>query len=127
MTEPDATPQTYLECGAENAGAAQVCARYGSPLAHHPPATAGPAGESRGSIPLPHELAGRPSRPGARRNVLAIVGAALAALAAVIVVLALATSPTSSVRPAAAKSPAASGSPAPSVSQLTYDQVQLGD
>ena len=127
MTEPDATPRTCLECGAHNDGAAQVCARCGAPLAHQPPVTAGAAGESRDSIPLPHELAGRRSRPGARRNALVIAGAGLTALVAVIAVLALATSPTSPVRPAASKSPAASGSPAPPTNQLTYEQVQPGD
>jgi hypothetical protein len=101
MTEPDATPQTCRECGAENVRAAQVCAWCRAPVAHQPPVTAGAAGESRGSIPLPHELAGRRSRPGARRNALIIVGGALGAVVAVIVVVALATSPTSSVRPAA--------------------------
>ena len=127
MTEPDATPRTCLECGAHNDGAAQVCARCGAPLAHQPPVTAGAAGESRDSIPLPHVLAGRRSRPGARRNALVIAGAGLTALVAVIAVLALATSPTSPVRPAASKSPAASGSPAPPTNQLTYEQVQPGD
>jgi len=145
MTEPDATPRMCLQCGAENAGRAQVCARCGAPLAHQPPVTAGAAGESRDSIPLPHELAGRRSRPGARRNALVIAGAGLTALVAVIAVLALATSPTSPVRPAASKSPAASGSPvtsgspaaskspaasgspAPPTNQLTYEQVQPGD
>jgi uncharacterized membrane protein YhaH (DUF805 family) len=126
-------PLMCLECGAENAGAAQVCARCGAPLAHQPPVAAGAAGESRGSIPLPQELAGRRSRPGARRNALVMAGAGLAALAAVIVVLALATSPTSSVRPTASNSPRASGSPkaagspSPSARQLSYDQLRPGD
>jgi hypothetical protein len=145
MTGPDATPQTCRECGAENAGAARACARCGAPLAHQPPVAAGAAGESRGSIPLPHELAGGRSRPGVRRNALVIAGGALGAVVAVIVVLTLVSSPASSVRPTASKSPAVSGSPAaskspavsgsptpsgspmPSASQLAYDQVQPGD
>ena len=71
--------------------------------------------------------------PGARRNALVIAGGGLAALVAVIVVLALANSPTSSVRstasgsPRASGSPAAAGSPSPSASQLTYDQLRAGD
>ena len=93
----------------------------------HPASRRHDAGLSRGAIPLPHELAGRRSRPGARRNALVIAGAGLTALVAVIAVLALATSPTSPVRPAASKSPAASGSPAPPTNQLTYEQVQPGD
>lgn len=116
-----------LECGAENAETAQVCARCGAPLAHQPPAAADAAGESRGSIPLPEELAGRRTKPGARRNALVTLGGGLAALVAVIVVLALANSPTSSVRPTASNSPTASGSPSPSASQMTYDQLQPGD
>jgi uncharacterized membrane protein YhaH (DUF805 family) len=126
-------PLRCLECGAENAGAAQVCARCGAPLANQPPVAAGAAGEPGGSIPLPHELADRRTRPGARRNALVIAGGGLAALVAVIVVLALASSPTSSVRPTASNSPRASGSPAaagspsPSASQLRYDQLRPGD
>jgi uncharacterized membrane protein YhaH (DUF805 family) len=127
-------PLRCLECGAENAGAAQVCARCGAPLAHQPPAAADAAGEPGGSIPPPpHELAGRRTRPGTRRNALVIAGGGLAALVAVIVVLALASSPTSSVRPTASnsprasESPAAAGSPSPAASQLTYDQLQPGD
>jgi uncharacterized membrane protein YhaH (DUF805 family) len=122
-----APPPRCLECGADNAGAAQACARCGAPLAQQPPVAAGAAGDPPGSIPLPHEPAGRPARPGARRNALVIAGAGLAALVAVIVVLALANSPTSPVRSAASKSPAASGSPAPSARQLSYDQLRPGD
>jgi hypothetical protein len=73
MTELDATPQMSLECGAENAGAARVCARCGAPVAHQPPAAAGTAGEVHGSIPLPHELSGRRNRPGTRPNALVIL------------------------------------------------------
>jgi hypothetical protein len=137
MTEPDATPQICLECGAENAGAAQVCDRCGAPLAHQPPAAAGTAGEARGSIPLPHELADRRNRPGARRNALIVAGLGFVLLVAVTVVVASVTMiitrsvssrpSASSARPTASKSPAASGSPAPSASQLTYDQLQPGD
>jgi len=122
-----------LECGAENAGAAQVCARCGALLAFHPPGAADAAGEPGGSIPLPHEPIDRRTRSGVRRNTLVIVGGALSAVVAVIVVLALASSPTSSVRstasnsPKASGSPAAAGSPSPSASQLTYDQLQPGD
>ena len=99
----------------------------------HPASRRHDAGLSRGAIPLPHELAGRPTRPGTRRNALVIAGGGLAALAAVIVVVVLASSPTSSVRstapssPTAAGSPKAAGSPSPSASQLTYDQLAPGD
>ena len=98
-------PPRCLECGAENAGAAQVCPRCGAPLVHQPPVAAGAAGESRGSIPLPHELAGQRTRPRAERNALVIAGGGLAALVAVIVVLALAiSSPSDTARSAASAS-----------------------
>jgi uncharacterized membrane protein YhaH (DUF805 family) len=98
-----------LECGAENAEAAQVCARCGAPLANRPPAAPDAASEPGGSSPLPHELAGQQTKPGgARRNALIIASGGLAALVAVIVVVALANSPTSSVRSAASTSPTAS-------------------
>ena len=100
-----------LECGAENAEAAQVCARCGAPLANRPPAAPDAASEPGGSSPLPHELAGQRTKPGARRNALIIASGGLAALVAVIVIVALANSPTSSVRSAASTSPTASGSP----------------
>jgi len=97
-----------LECGAENAEAAQVCARCGAPLANRPPAAPDAASEPGGSSPLPHELAGQRTKPGARRNALIIASGGLAALVAVIVIVALANSPTSSVRSAASTSPTAS-------------------
>jgi len=103
-------PPGCLECGAENAGAAQVCPRCGAPLAHQPPVAAGAVGGSRGSIPLPHELAGQTTKPRAERNALVIAGGGLAALVAVIVVLALASSPTSTSNIA---QPAASASSPP--------------
>src|SRR5215813_6608738 len=102
-------PPRCLECGAENAGAAQVCPRCGAPLVHQPPVAAGAVGESRGSIPLPHELAGQRTRPRAERNALVIAGGGLAALVAVIVVLALAiSSPSTSSSPSSTAQPAAS-------------------
>jgi uncharacterized membrane protein YhaH (DUF805 family) len=97
-----------LECGAENAEAAQVCARCGAPIANRPPAAPDAASEPGGSSPQPHELAGQRTKPGARRNALVIASGGLAALVAVIVVVALANSPTSSVRSAASTSPTAS-------------------
>jgi len=149
MTEPDATPRMCLQCGAENAGRAQVCARCGAPLAHQPPEAADTALEAHGSILLPRELVGRRDRPGARRNAMVLVGVGFVLLVVVTVLVALATvlvtrsvssrlsassarptasqSPAASKSPTASKSPAASGSPAPSASQLTYEQVQPGD
>ena len=107
-------PPRCLECGAGNAGAAQVCPRCGAPLALQPPVAAGAVGESGGSIPLPHELAGQRTRPRAGRNALVIAGGGLAGLVAVIVVLALAiSSPSDTAQPAAsASSPPQSAPPA---------------
>jgi hypothetical protein len=148
MTEPDAAPQTCRECGAENAGPARACARCGAPLVPQPPAAAGPAGQARGSVPLPDELAGRRDGPGARRGALIVAGLGLVLLVAVTVLVASVSMiitrsasskpsassarPTASKPPAASKSPAsgspaASGSSAPPASQLTYEQVQPGD
>src|SRR6516165_9803310 len=91
MTEPDATPQMCRECGAENAGAAQGCARCGAHLAPQPPAAAGTAGEARGSVSLPDELAGRRNRPGARRRALLVTGLGFVLLVAVAVLVASVT------------------------------------
>ena len=95
-------PPRCLECGAENAGAAQVCPRCGAPLVHQPPVAADAVGGPRGSVPLPYEPAGQRTRPRAERNALVIAGGGLAALVAVIVVLALAISSPSDTAPSAA-------------------------
>ena len=131
MTEPDAAPPMCLECGADNAETAQVCARCGAPLAHQLPAAAGTAGDSRGSIPLPDELAGRRDRPGARRTALIVAGAGLVLLVAVTVLVASVTMIITrlvSSRPSASSArPAASSSPTASASQVTRDQLRPGD
>jgi Septum formation len=134
MTEPDATPQMCLECGAENAGAAQVCARCGAPLAHQPPAAASMAGEARSSTPLPHELAGRRNRPEARRTALILAGLGFVVLVAVTVLVAsvmmIITRSVSSRPSASSARPASSppsASPPPSRLQLAVDQLKAGD
>lgn len=140
MTEPDATPQTCQECGADNAGAAQVCARCGAPLAHQPPVAAGTAGEARSSTPLPHELAGRRDGPGTRRNALILAGLGFVVLVAVIVLVASVTmiitrtvgSRPSASSPRPASSPSSPSSPRPASSppsglQVEVDQLKAGD
>jgi hypothetical protein len=134
MTEPDATPQMCLECGTENAGAAQGCARCEAPLAPQPPAAAATAGEARGSIPLPDELACGRNRPEARRHALIGAGLGLVLLAAMTVLVASVTMiitrsvsarpSASSARPASSKP---SASPPPSRRQLSVDQLEAGN
>ena len=125
MTQPDATPQMCPECGAVNARAAQVCARCGAPLVHQPPAATGADGEARGSVPLPDELAGPQSRPGARHTALIGAGLGLVVLVAVIVLVASVTmiiTRSVSSRPAASSAPPAASSssrPASSFSTST--------
>jgi Septum formation len=127
MTEPDATPQMCPQCGGENAGAAQACARCGAPLAPQPPA----AGQARGSVPLPDELAGRRDRPGARRTALIAAGLGFVLLVAVTVLVASMTmiiTRSVSSRPSASPArPAASPASPPSGLQLAVDQLKAGD
>jgi hypothetical protein len=136
------------ECGAEAAEAARFCAQCGTPVIPQPSAAAGGPGDS---TRLPNELVGQRAGHRSRRNAPIIIGAGLAALAAVIAAIALAgsTSPSrSSASPSPPASPSrasaspsrasaspsrASASPsppvssAPSVGQLTRDQLQPGD
>lgn len=98
-------PPRCLECGGGECGGGSGLPAVRGPLAHQPPVAAGAVGESGGSIPLPHELAGQRTRPRARRNALVIAGGGLAALVAVMVVLALAiSSPSDTAQPAASAS-----------------------
>ena len=134
MTEPDVTPQMCRECRAENAEAAQCCARSEAPLAPQPPAAAATAGEARGSIPLPHELAGSRDLPEARRNALIGAGLGLVLLAAVTVLVASVTmiiTRSVSSRPSASSARPApsplSASPPPSRLQLAVDRLKAGD
>jgi hypothetical protein len=137
MAEANAMPQMCPECRAENAGAAQVCARCGAPVAHQLPVAAGTAGEERGSIPLPHELAGRRNRPGTRRHALIGAGLGFVVLVAVTVLVASVTmiARTVSSRPSASSARPASPppssprptSPPPSRLQLAVDQLKTGD
>lgn len=138
-----------LECGAETAELAQVCARCGAPAAVQASAAAGRAEDGSGdtSALLPgeslHQTAGQRPGPSSRRNALVLAGLGFVVLVAVIVLVAsvmtiitrlsMSTSSKSPPRsassnsPKAPGSPAASGSPSPSASQLTYDQLRAGD
>ena len=126
------------ECGAEMAGAAQVCARCGTPVAHEPPVVDAAAGVPGAPIALPHELVGQRTGRSPRRNALIMVGAGLTALAAVIAVIAIANSSTSSHSSStsshssvssAPSAPSVSSAPSPtaSPSRLAYDQLRPGD
>lgn len=106
-----------LECGEESTEATQVCARCGAPIAQQRSVVAGPAAGVPGDpiAPLagdvPLQPVGQRTGPGSRLDTL-MAGVGLVALAAVIVVIAIASSLTS---------------PAPSTLLLTYDQLQPGD
>jgi hypothetical protein len=126
-----------LECGAETAEVARFCAQCGAPVIPQPSAADAAAGGPGDSTRLPDELVGQRAGHRSRRNAPIMIGAGLAALAAVIAAIALAgsTSPSrSSASPTPPASPSrASASPspppssAPSVGQLTRDQLQPGD
>ncbi len=114
---PGAAGVTCLECGAESAGAAQVCARCGAPVAQQQPAADAAADGPGDSIPLPHELVGQQTGRGSRRNALIIVGitAALLAVSLIAELISVGSSTSTS-----------STSTSPPV-QLTEDQLQPGD
>ena len=105
-----------LECRAETAAPAQVCARCGAPVADQPPVADAEAGGPGAPIALPHELVGQRTGPSPRRNALIMVGAGLVALAAAITVIAIWMSSVPS--PKAPKAP---------TSRLSYDQLRPGD
>ncbi|HEV2256557.1 MAG TPA: DivIVA domain-containing protein [Streptosporangiaceae bacterium] len=96
-----------LECGAENAEAAEVCARCGAP-ASYPPSASGPA------------VARPAGRSGPSRRLLATAGVATALLVVGWLILAL-NDPWSST------SSIATTSSIPSTGQLTMRQLQVGD
>ena len=110
------------ECGAETAGAAQVCARSGASVRHEPPVVDAAAGGPGAPIALPHELVGQRTGRSPRRNALIMVGAGITALAAVIAVIAIANSSVSSH-----SSVSSAPSPTASTSRLAYDQLRPGD
>ena len=132
------------ECGAETAGAARFCAQCGVPVIPQSSGADAAAGGPGDSTRLPDELVGQRAAHRSRRNAPIIIGAGLAALAAVIAAIALAgsTSPSrSSASPnppaspsrasaspsRASASPSPPASSAPSAGQLTRDQLQPGD
>jgi DivIVA domain-containing protein len=115
-----AVPSRCLECGAESAGPAHVCARCGAPVAQQPSLTPdAAAGGSAGSFMLPHELVGQRSGTGSRRNVLVMVGVVIALSVSVLVVGLM------SLRSSARSEASTLSTSAPP--QLTVDQLQPGD
>lgn len=117
-----AVPVRCLECGAESAGTAQVCARCGAPVAQQRSLTPAPvAGGSADSIMLPHELAGQRASTGFRWNILVMVGV-IAALTVSVLIVGLAAL-RSSARPQAPTSARSTSAPP----QLTEDQLHPGD
>jgi DivIVA domain-containing protein len=117
-----AVPIRCLECGAESAGTAQVCARCGAPAAQQPSlAPEAVAGGSADSIMLPHELVGQRASTGFRWNVLVMVGVTTALTVSLLIVGL--TSLRSSARSQAPTSPLSTSAPP----QLTVDQLQPGD
>lgn len=117
-----AVPIRCLECGAESAGTAQVCARCGAPVTQQPslaPDTA--AGGSAGSFMLPHELVGQRTGTGSRRNILVMAGVVTALTASLLIVGLM--SLRSSARSEASTSALSTSAPP----QLTVDQLQPGD
>jgi hypothetical protein len=131
-----------LECDAEAAEQAQVCARCGAPVANKQPAANTPVG---GSSSLPHKLIAQQPGPGSRRNALVLAGLGLVVLVAVIIlVVSVATiitrlnsstsskSSRSSASSARTPSPSASSAPtsassASSSRQVDSDQLQPGE
>ena len=117
-----AVPISCLECGAESAGTAQVCARCGAPVAQQPSLTPdAAAGGSAGSFMLPHELVGQRTGTGSRRNILVMAGVVTALTVSVLIVGLM--SLRSSTRSEASTSALSTSAPP----QLTVDQLQLGD
>jgi DivIVA domain-containing protein len=117
-----AVPVRCLECAAESAGTAQVCARCGAPVAQEPswPPDAA-AGGSAGSFLLPHELVGQRAGAASRRNVLLMAGV-VTALAVSALIVGLMSLRSSARSQASTSAPSTSAPP-----QLTVDQLQPGD
>jgi DivIVA domain-containing protein len=117
-----AVPIRCLECGAESAGTAHVCARCGAPVAQQPSlAPDAAAGGSVGSFMLPHELVGQRTGTGSRRNVLVMVGVVTALTVSVLIMGLM--SLRSSARSEASTSALSTSAPP----QLTVDQLHPGD
>ena len=117
-----AVPVRCLECGAESAGTAQVCARCGAPVAQQPSLTPdAAAGGSAGSFMLPHELVGQRTGTGSRRNILVMAGVVTALTVSVLIMGLMLL--RSSTRSEASTSALSTSAPP----QLTVDQLQPGD
>ena len=126
-----------LECGAENAGAAQVCARCRALIARQVPVSADQAEDGLGepSEPLPaeslHPAAGQPPGPGSRRNAWIMAGLGVVLLVSLTVLAASVTmiaTRSASARPSAPPAPSFSPSlSSPPTSEVVEDGLQAGD
>jgi len=129
-----------LECGAETAELAQVCASCGAPVAPQGSVSADQAEDGSGDSiaprpwEYPQQTAGQPPGPSSRRNVLVLAGLGFVLLVAVVVLVAsvtaiitrLSTSTSSRPSPRSASSPRSAPS-SPSTQQLSAEQLQPGD
>ena len=133
----EATQIRCPECGAENAGAAQACARCRAPISRQVPLSADPAEDGPGESiePLPaeslHQAAGQPPGPGARRNAWIMAGLGLVLLVSLTVLAAsvarIATR-SASARPSTPPAPSSSPSlSSPATSEVVEDGLQAGD
>lgn len=129
-----------LECGAETAERAHVCASCGAPVAPQVSVSADQAEDGSGdsSAPLPGESVrqtpGQRPEPSARRNALALAGLGFILLVAMTVLVWSVTTVVtrlSSSRSSARSTPTASlsspASPAPSTFQASWDELQAED
>ncbi len=126
-----------LVCGAEIAGAAQVCARCRAPVARQVPVSADQAEDGPGEPiePLPaeslHQAAGQPPGPGSRRNAWIMAGLGLVLLVSLTVLAASVTliaTRLASARPSAPPAPSFSPSlSSPATSEVVEDGLQAGD
>ena len=131
-----------LECGAESAEAARVCARCGAPVARQTSAGADPAEGGSGDPIAPpagdglHQPAGQrpePSNPPWVRNALVLACLGLVALVAVtalawsVPTLIARSSSSASPRSSVSASPRSSASSVPATGHLTIYQLRAGD
>ncbi len=132
----EATQSRCLECGAENAGAAQVCARCRAPIARQVSVSADQAedgsGEPMESLPGESVLqaVGQPPGPGSRRNAWIMAGLGLVLLVSLTVLVASVTmiAARSASRPSAPSAPSFSpSSSSPAAFEVVEDGLQAGD
>jgi DivIVA domain-containing protein len=133
----EATQIRCLECGAENAGAAQACARCRAPIGRQVPVSADRAEDGPGEPIEPppaesvHQATGQPPGPGSRRNAWIAAGLGLVLLVSLTVLaasVAMIVTRSASARPSAPPAPSSSPSlSSPAASAVAEDGLQAGD